>query len=745
MHCTITNTTRGIALGLVLAMGALQAPPAFADEQAGGVDIQLLDSSQEHSLIDYLMPTVPGFTKVMIDGTEYSIPLLGNEASAERFPGAPDLPDVVRSLRIPNKSRMQVTVTEAEYYEMEDVIIAPARGPITRDLDPAAVPYDFGDQYQIDAFWPQDIATLGDPWIMRDQRGVDLRITPFQYNPVRKTLRVYTNVQVKVSPDGPGEINVLPEDFQCGNRMGWTALYRAQFLNWDLWVPPIFIPLDPEMLVIVPENWEDEIQPLVDHHNANGLWTIVDTIEEIGNDHDSIKDHIRDRWEEMDISYVLLVGDHEHVTSRVEAVTTSGATDPDYMLLAGDDAHPEVLVGRFSAQTDEDVETQVERTIAYENAVDFFATWRKNGLGIASNDGGGNGDDNEWDWEHLDNIRDLLLDAGYTRVDQVYDHGAVDDDVRDSISNDVGVINYTGHGNWDKWNTSGFNNADVDALENTNRLPWIISVACQNGRFNDRGSCFAERWLRATDSEGNPAGAVAAFMSTVNQHWKEPMEAQDTIGQETADGRIKRFGNLCAAGTADMVSKYDDSGVEMLRTWTIFGDPALNLHPRELKLDTSFWVPWWWEFGAPPSADPPPNWMKVENLTEEPRVLEFLWIEPWLVVDPPVLMLLPGESREIEVSLDPEAAETMAAGRYTASIVMHDMVSGTTDQGRLCQLEVEEACTGDIDGDGSIGIMDLLDVLEQWGPCSTCDADLDGNGTVDIMDLLTVLAGWGSC
>ena len=49
----------------------------------------------------------------------------------------------------------------------------------------------------------------------------------------------------------------------------------------------------------------------------------------------------------------------------------------------------------------------------------------------------------------------------------------------------------------------------------------------------------------------------------------------------------------------------------------------------------------------------------------------------------------------------------------------------------------------DLDGDGIVGVEDLLIVISQWGTCSGCVADIDGNGVVDIEDLLIVIANWG--
>jgi len=55
--------------------------------------------------------------------------------------------------------------------------------------------------------------------------------------------------------------------------------------------------------------------------------------------------------------------------------------------------------------------------------------------------------------------------------------------------------------------------------------------------------------------------------------------------------------------------------------------------------------------------------------------------------------------------------------------------------------------TGDLDGDGSVGVNDFLAMLAAWGPCpappADCLADLDGDGQVGVTDFLILLANWG--
>ncbi len=57
-----------------------------------------------------------------------------------------------------------------------------------------------------------------------------------------------------------------------------------------------------------------------------------------------------------------------------------------------------------------------------------------------------------------------------------------------------------------------------------------------------------------------------------------------------------------------------------------------------------------------------------------------------------------------------------------------------------------DSIPGDIDGDGTVGVNDLLILLSRWGPCKNCDdcrADLDGDCSVGVKDLLILLGNWG--
>ncbi|HCA39150.1 MAG TPA: hypothetical protein DEO92_05670 [Phycisphaerales bacterium] len=59
-------------------------------------------------------------------------------------------------------------------------------------------------------------------------------------------------------------------------------------------------------------------------------------------------------------------------------------------------------------------------------------------------------------------------------------------------------------------------------------------------------------------------------------------------------------------------------------------------------------------------------------------------------------------------------------------------------------IDCEEQCVGDINGDGTTGVDDLLAVIAVYGTTDP-SGDVDGNGVVDVADLLLVIDAWGPC
>jgi len=82
-------------------------------------------------------------------------------------------------------------------------------------------------------------------------------------------------------------------------------------------------------------------------------------------------------------------------------------------------------------------------------------------------------------------------------------------------------------------------------------------------------------------------------------------------------------------------------------------------------------------------------------------------------------------------------------GRYILQLTRPGGDSGGNDiRAGIAWIGSEPVIDADVDGDSSIGVLDLLIMLRQWGVCDLCGADLDGSGGVDTIDLQLLIDAW---
>ncbi len=550
-------------------------------QEAAPAEIRLLASDNHSSKISF---DIPGFELTEVNtGQGVASLLVLEDATPLLEAGAPDILKLTASVIIPDMAGMDVRVTGSRYTDYENILLAPSKGNLTRDIDPATVPYTFGPAYEQDEFFPGKLAELRDPYIIRDYRGQTVVVYPFQYNPVTRTLRVYHSMDIeiyKVNNDGINPLvrEKMPEKIS----REYSAVYQRHFLNQPQNLSD-YTPVSEHgnMLIISYGAFMTAMQPLIDWRIQTGTPVEIVDVATIGGSA-QIKSYIANYYNANGLTFVLLVGDAQQVPSSY----ASGDSDNNYAYVVGNDHYPDLFIGRFSAENIGHVETQVERTLEYEMNPDLGSDWFTRGIGIASDQGPG--DDGEYDYQHIRNIGTDLQNFTYTYLAELFDGSQGGNDapgnpnpsmVATEVNTGATIINYTGHGSASSWGSSGFSSSNVNSLTNNGKWPFIWSVACVNGDFVGN-TCFAEAWLRATNN-GEPSGAVATLMSTINQSWNPPMCGQDEMNDvlvETYPDNINRtFGAASMHGCMQMNDEYGSAGNEMTDTWVIFGDPSLHV------------------------------------------------------------------------------------------------------------------------------------------------------------------------
>ena len=557
-----------ILSGLFLLLSFSLSAELLAEGNSNNSITLLIDNDNE-TILEYRISEFEK-NKITIEGEDwYQIRLPKEGITQDK--GFPELPVLNRSIIIPDQALMAIEVFDIEFKDYP-IKVAPSKGVITRDIDPAKVPYTFGNVYQEPFYYPNTIANLSEPYILRDFRGITVLTNPFAYNPVTGILRVYTYYKVRVYNKGTDSVNTFNRSRISISRSFYT-LYENHFLNWNSYR---YTPVDDsygKLLVICPTNFLSQIAPYINWKRQKGIDTELVEFSTIGTTANQLKTYIQNHYNtDNSLTFVQLVGDAPQIPTLSYS---GGGSDPSFSLVAGSDNYPDIFIGRFSAQTTAEVTDQVNKSIQYEKDLNTSATWLSKAMGIASDQGGGDqGDNGESDITHMNLIRTDLLNYGYTSVDQIYDPGASASTVTTNVNSGRGFINYVGHGSNTSWSTTGFSNTDASALTNGNKVPFIMDVACVNGNFVSL-TCFAEAWMRNANG-----GAVGIYASSINQSWNSPMRAQDEVTDLLIAEIHTILGGLYYNGSCEMVDVYGSDGVKMFKTWHIFGDASLQIRSK---------------------------------------------------------------------------------------------------------------------------------------------------------------------
>lgn len=503
--------------------------------------------------------------------------------------GAPHLPIYAKSVITRNNKDYTIKILDSKFIEIKDINILPSKGELSRDVNPKDVPYVYGEEYKQDAFYPANIASIDKAYILRNKRGQSIKINPIQYNPASKVLRIYTRISMELETNRTkASYNSLPNTKSKNIDSKFNEIYKTHFLNFSE-DKTKYSPLNDDignMLIISHANFIDEIQDYANWKRQKGIPVEIIDVATIGNAQ-AIKTYVQNYYNSNGLTYLLLVGDNAQVPS---SSTSAGDSDNNYGYIVGSDHYIDIFVGRFSGETGAQISTQVDRTIHYERDLNTQDTWLSKGVGIASNEGSGPSDA-----EHMNTIEGKLEGYGYD-ISRCYQDGGNAQQLSTLLNNGIGLINYVGHGSDYSFASMTYTKNDVNALTNTNKLPFIFDVACVNGNFTSK-TCFAEAWLRATNNN-EPTGAIAICASTINQSWVPPMIAQNEMNDilvESYENNIKRsYTGIVLNGMFKMNDVYGSGGDKMSDTWTIFGDPSLQIRtktPQAIAAQHSMTIP----------------------------------------------------------------------------------------------------------------------------------------------------------
>ncbi|KPJ51628.1 hypothetical protein AMJ39_09575 [candidate division TA06 bacterium DG_24] len=530
-----------IATVFYVALPAAGGWIRFEDQSAGELPRVAVDTSDQEGMTIGL--SVPGIEESEVERAgevyrRFEIP--GGAETGEI--GCPSLPAITRLVAIPWRGGAQVVVRTADSLVIEDVDIAPVEDwrVDSPDAGEPAEPYFDATVYGRDELYPPSVAELGEPAIMRDLRLVQLVVYPLRYNPVRRELRVYQNL----------EVDIVFTDEGANEKAAARARPSAAF--------------------------EDLYRSVVQYiSDAYFTW-------------------------EVPPEYVLLVGD-EHMGWNREfpTFTHSGdCTDLPYTLLEGDDYFPELLIGRMSIDSEEEAEVVVAKTLGYERNPYMGSTaWYRRGLVVATTE------DALSCKTTKRHVAYKLMENGFADVDSVW-HPPTSSagPIESSINEGVSFVNYRGLGSAAGWTLPSFKVGNVANLTNGWKQPIMTSIICATCDFAswNYDPCFGEAWIRFGTTT-NPKGGPVFFGPTdlfTHTKWNNSIDGGVYWG--IFDDGLVEFAQAMFRGKIELYNSFPNNTYaggtveHYFHIYNVLGDPELNMWttvPEALTVDHAASVP----------------------------------------------------------------------------------------------------------------------------------------------------------
>lgn len=530
-----------VALAVVFSLGSVaQEKVTYADHKYDR-GIQLAQESKGGVSVTF---SIDEFT--FVDRDIKGEAMMGIEIPGTFLPnneGFPDLPGQSSVVMIPQGAEAVITIKNATVETYHNVEIAPApRIPL--DTEVGDLDYNKNmEVYNKDAFYPQNPVQISQPRKIRGVDVVDLGVTPFQYNPVTKELKVYRDIEFDVTFDGGN--GHFGED-RLRSRY-WDPIVKDQIINFSSLKDIDYnerilnrdakTNVDLEYIIISPDDpmfqaWAGVIK---NHRTKQGIVTGVVSLTEIGgNSVGAIETYINNAYNNWYIppAAVLILGDYgsDQSVNVTSPIWDNYCVSDNIYADVDNDELPDIVFARITARNEDELSLMINKFINYENnpplSFDFYNNpitalgWQtERWFQICSETVGGF-------WKNELNKEPVRINEIYSgspgstwstaqNTSTVVNYFGVNglgyipatpaelgnwaggnaSMINNAINSGAFMLMHRDHGGETGWGEPDYSNSDILGTQNTD-LTFILSINCLTGKYNWSSECFTEAFHR---------------------------------------------------------------------------------------------------------------------------------------------------------------------------------------------------------------------------------------------------------
>ena len=495
--------------------------------------------------------------------------------------GDPQIPVVNELIAVPFGAQPWVEITSYSTtdYRLEDhgmKTLVPRQPSLRKDQRPEDVPFIMNEAaYRTRGFRGEPMAVVSVVGTMRGVQLGKMTIEPVSYDPVNNTIRVFNDIEVTVHFDGAdarATEQMLVDTYspyfdivykQLFNGRAITSIYDQ---HPDLYNTPV------KMLVVATSTYANStaFQNWLTWKKQKGINVEVLTVANNASA-STIKTQIYSKYNTNHPTFLVLVGDETVVThySLWDYGSTYGnaATDLEYASVDGDVYH-DMYMSRMPVSSTTELANLVNKILTYEKYTMSDPSYLNETLLIAG-----------WDsyWTNIigkptiQYANNNYFNSAHGITPHVFITTASGQTTCYNYINNVGFINYTAHGDIQKWHDPQFTNSNVNSLTNNDKYFWAMGNCCLTANFKNAQNsqtCFGETMVRAANK-----GAWGYIGSIPESYWFE-----DFYFGVGAFAAVQGTNNPTVSGTTKGCydAMFDDTGFNTLNSVPFIGNLAVS-------------------------------------------------------------------------------------------------------------------------------------------------------------------------
>jgi hypothetical protein len=342
-----------------------------------------------------------------------------------------------------------------------------------------------------------------------------------------------------------------------------------------------------DYIVIYPDDttFIDVLQPLLTYRASQGLRVTAVPLSQIyaefgygQEDTAAIRKFLafaQANWVAPAPRFVLLAGDanydiHDHLEGKNVnllpaqlVLLRQGYASSDTWYALAENGLPTLAIGRFPAQTAEQLQIMVAKTLAYE--MNGRSYWLNRALFVS--------DAEPYYTQFSTELATQLQNGGYEiNALQIDQEESIHYDLMGTLAKGVGLINYAGEGYVSQWGDGQvFDGDDVAMLANNGHTPIFTTFTCNNGAFTEpEADSLVEEMLWVEEG-----GIVAAIAPTSRISLPALTPMGKLFYAELLNNDVATVGE--ALFNAQTAAFNDPSLREAVLVVNLLGDPALRL------------------------------------------------------------------------------------------------------------------------------------------------------------------------